>query len=139
MNKREQAEMQALRDQVTFLEAQLPREMEVPGPVTYDEILAKRGKTGMKPVPGWFLNPSCVTDFSWGGVERAVSLGCSTGHFHSRDNPKETTSQGGGQMYRSRLDVLLVARAHAHECFMKRLAEIDKAIAAERKNPSDRK
>lgn len=97
---------------------------EKPKPFTYAEINSQlAGKHYSEVVQGWFPH-------QYNGNFR-VELGCSTGTFHSRSNPKKTDSQNGGVMYRTRLDALLVCRHEATLEAAKFLAKIDAEIEKE--------
>ncbi len=129
MNKRETAEMQALRDRVAFLEAQMPQDkLEAPSTMTREEkpygVLTR----------GWFINSwSLRQDASMSG---AVELGCTDGIFHSRSNPNKTSTQTTGSMYRSRLDALIALKVEVSKHFFTAIGKLDTEIRKEKKSPT---
>lgn len=121
MNKKEQAEMQELREQLAMAKALKWPSYTAPRSFDYSNYKFEYSK----PLQGWF---------QWSnGTDYRVTLGCSSGVSHSTDNPTKTSTQTGGRFYVSKLDALKVARCQMSERFAKVLAKIDAEISSEEK------
>lgn len=71
----------------------------------------------------WFQNNN--------GIEWRVEEGCSNGSTHSRSNTSDTTSQGAGAGYETRLESLKACRCDMALKFAIALAKIDAEIIKE--------
>ena len=114
MNKKEQAEMESLRDQLRLAQA-----------LRYTEPVAKDVKP---PLCGGlmtgFLYNACPN--SW-----RVEPACSSSSYHSFGRDDKTDSQQPAWLYSTRLLALRACRNDAERRSAKWLAEIDEAIAEE--------
>jgi hypothetical protein len=137
MNKSEKAEMEALRNALALSRAMRFPDYPVPQPMTYEEIRSSLTDGGLrfgsrqKVARGWFYNAHLG---GHGPYSNRVTYGCSDGIHHSIDGDV-TTSQGTGQMYRTREEA---SRALRHELTTKCaevLAAVDRAIAAQEPTP----
>ena len=88
--------------------------------------------TELTPAKNVYSGGVVVAWHQWNyGVEFRVQEGCSNGINHSSSNTDRTTTQGGGQFYKSKLDALRVARIEITERFASVLATIDAEIVIE--------
>jgi hypothetical protein len=122
MNKKEQAEMESLREQLRLAKALCWPTSPKPVPLTSDEIKTMSQLIENLPIIGWF-------GFGWEGGWR-VSQGCSNGTSHSTHFTTKTSSQGCGRIFRTRDEAFLMARWEACETSAKMLANIDKEWGA---------
>ena len=113
MNKKEQAMVDALKQRIalSWPRYEEPKPMDLSGASSHDL------KTG------WFSSQY--------GTDYQVSLGCSSGVFHSRTRTDKTDCQQAGTMYHTKLDALKVARCRMSAQFATALARIDAEIEAE--------
>lgn len=120
MNKAEKAEMAALRDALALSRAMKFPDYAVPNAMSTAEIMEARGGwSGV--VRGWFYVASLG---GIGGYSNTVTYGCSNGISHNRTGDK-TTTQGGGRMYRTKLDALQALRHDLTKEAAKELAHVD--------------
>lgn len=123
MNKKEQAEFDEMRGRLAAAMALRWPGYDAPKPVDHSTIKYSYGK----PTQGWF---------QWNtSDDYKVTLGCSSGIHHSTTNPLETTSQGGGRYYTSKVDALKAARVQMSERFARVLAKIDAEIKTNEVSP----
>ena len=134
MNKKEQAEMVALKSQVATLLLLVGTSHETPPkPMTRQEIFDTIKETKQGPLPGWFVNDYLLLElgpmYRGGSLSRVITLGCSSSIHHNTSGPK-TTTQEMGRMWRTQREALLYARALSAQKFGERLAAIDTLLAA---------
>lgn len=121
MNNKEKAEMERLQEELPHAKSMSWPAYDFPKPMTIDEIkesLAPGGtKYGsrQKVARGWFASGYGAT------------YGCSDGVNCSREGDI-TTTQGRGEMYRTKLDALKVVRLCVTIDTARRLADIDAKI-----------
>ena len=124
MTKKEQAEMQRLRDDLALARAMRWPDYPKPAPMTHAEINANLVEGGERfgrrqmVARGWYQN-------SYSG---RVTYGCSTTIHHSSEGDT-TTSQHMGVMYRTKAAALMAMRLEMTEKFAKELAKVDRLIA----------
>lgn len=116
MTKKEQAALEAALTQ-SALRATSPHSPDVP-PGSWD-TLAK----------GW-LPIAASTDAA------RVEAACSSGRFHATGSTVKTNSQGGRQLYSSRLLALRQLRYETEQEAARRLRRIDKMIEQEIATPT---
>lgn len=129
MNKKEQAEMEALRDALAKAKAMRWPDYPMPAPVTRQWIDAnlvdggiKYGKP-QKVARGWFTY-SHIDGYRRPGA----SYGCSDGINH--DTSSDTTStQNMGRMYATKLEALQAVRIEVTQRVAGILASIDRQIS----------
>lgn len=117
MNKKEQAEMERLRDELAKAKALRWPTYTKPAPIVVGYVGYK------KLVTGWNAH-------TW-NAEYSVREGCTDGMHHNTHGTDKTTTQGPGRFYQTRLEALRVARLEMTERFAEALARIDRAIEAE--------
>ena len=126
MTKKEQAELQRLRDDLDLARAMRWPDYAQPAPMTEAEIKANLVEGGLKygsrqmVARGWFCAASTGR----------VTYGCSSGLFHSREGDT-TNTQNMGVMYATKADALRAMRIEMTQAFARNLAEVDKQIMAE--------
>ena len=117
MNKKEQAEMQALREQLALAQALRWPDYTAPTPINtrslkFNDLLV-----------GWYGH-------EWDGGYN-VGQGCTNGRYHSTHSTEKTTTQGAGVFYATRLEALRAVRLAMTQRCAKILARIDQEIVAE--------
>lgn len=114
MNKKEQAEMQQLRD-----ELRLAKALRFTEEVATDVPLPSHSMNGL--TTGWTFN----------SYNDRVEVGCSSSTSHSFGRNDKTTAQHPLALYSSKLRALRALRASVERIVAKRLADIDLRIADE--------
>lgn len=117
MTKKEQSEMESLREQLRLAKALCWPTSPKPVSISHDN-LREWSRHDDEPQIGWF-------GWGWDGGFK-VSKGCSGGTTHSKTCTDKTTSQGGGRMFTSRDEAYLMARWEVCEATAKLLAQLDK-------------
>jgi hypothetical protein len=128
MNKKEQAEMDALRNALAEAKAMRWPDYPAPAPVTRQWIEANLVDGGMKygrpqkVARGWFYNSHL------GGYgSPGVTYGCSDGMNHDKVEDK-TSVQGAGRMYATKLEALQALRIELTQRCAGILASVDRQI-----------
>lgn len=117
MNKKEQAEMESLREQLRLAKALCWPAGPKPMPMTEEEIQST-AKSFLGVVVGWFAHGH-KNGFG-------VQQGCSNGTTHSSYSTTKTSTKGGGRMFTTRDEAYLMARWEVCESAAKLLAQLDK-------------
>lgn len=124
MNKKEQAEMQRLRDDLALARAMRWPDYPKPAAITLEQIKANLVDGGIryghaqKVARGWFYN----------AFSQSLSYGCSDGHFHDR-NGDTTSTQQIGYMFATKADAARALRCDLTIEYATKLAAVDRIIA----------
>ncbi len=129
MNKKEQDEMQRLRDDLALSRALRWPDYPRPTPVDRDWVDANLAEGGVQygrpqmVARGWFYNAYI------GGMRgHEVTYGCSNGMSHSSSGDL-TTSQGMGRMFATKREALQALRLELTERCAGILAVVDQQLA----------
>lgn len=117
MTKKEQAEMQALRDEIRLAKA-----LRWTGPAPTKDVPPPTG-WGELSVGWWYRENE-----QWGDK---VDQGCSSSVTHSTHSTTKTSTQGPRYFYSTKLRALQALRVEVELVSAKRLAAIDAQIEAE--------
>jgi len=129
MNKKEQAEMQKMRDDLALARAMRWPDYPKPAPMSRDEIKAKLVEGGIQfgrrqmVARGWFYNAY----LGWYSAPRAT-YGCSDGLNHNSEGDT-TSTQNVGRLFVTQSDALRALRLDLTEQCARVLAAVDRQIA----------
>lgn len=129
MNKKEQAEMQRLRDDLALARAMRWPDYPRPAPVDREWIKDNLVEGGVKyghaskVARGWFYNA-----YVGGMSGHGVTHGCSDGIHHSTSGDA-TTTQNMGRMYATKREALQALRLDLTEQCAHILAGVDRQLA----------